>query len=266
MKKIGVFDSGVGGLTVVKEIRKHFPHLDIIYLGDTARLPYGDKSESTIIDYSISNTKFLLNYDVDLIVVACNTSSAIALETLEKKFCTTPFVGMIKAGATLALKMTKFKRIGLIGTRATIMSGAYKKELLKMNEDVEVFEKATPLFVPLVEEGFAEDEVSFIVAKKYLLPLLEKRIDTLILGCTHYPLLIPTIKKIAPDVSLISSGRATVEFLKENLAIKAHNKKGSLEVFVTDITTHFKEVAERLLGEKINLEHISYEGMNGNEN
>lgn len=260
MKRIGVFDSGVGGLTVVKEIRKNFPFLDIIYLGDTARLPYGDKSFDTIIEYSISNTKFLLKCDVEMVIVACNTSSAIAIETLKKMF-NLPFLGMIEASSKLALKKTKNKRIGLIGTRATILSGAYRKEILSLDKKVKIFEKETPLFVPIVEEGMARDEVAKIVSEKYLTSLIKKKIDTLILGCTHYPLLIPILKSIMPSVKMVHSGEATVDALKEDYSIEKREGKGILKVYVTDITGHFKSVAKKLLGEKIELEHIPFERM-----
>lgn len=257
-KKVGIFDSGVGGLTVVKEVRNNFPYLDLFYLGDTARLPYGDKSEETIITYSYKNAKFLLSYNIDLLIVACNTSSSFSLPFLEKEF-QFPVVGMIVPGASLALKKTKNKKIGLIGTRATIRSGSYRKEIEKIDKTVEVFDVSCPLFVPLVEEGFFEDEVTEIIAKGYLKNLEEKGIDTLILGCTHYPVLTPVLKKILPNVEMISSGEATAVHLKENLGLiesplHLSDRKGSLRIFATDTGTHFKKVAENLLGEKIELE------------
>lgn len=256
IQKVGIFDSGVGGLTVAKEVKAKFPHLDIFYLGDTARLPYGDKSEETIINYSYKNAKFLLTFGIDLLIVACNTSSSFSLPFLEKEF-QFPIAGMINPGANLALKRTKNNKIGLIGTRATIRSGAYRKEIEKINKEALVFEAACPLFVPLVEEGLFEDEVTEIVARRYLKGFLEKEIDTLILGCTHYPVLIPTLKKILPDVEMISSGEATLIHLQENFHLQKENKRGVLRVFATDRSTHFKEIAEKLLGEKIDLELAS---------
>mgnify|MGYP005842606279 CR=1 FL=1 len=256
IKNIGIFDSGVGGLTVVKEIRKYYPNLNIFYLGDTARLPYGDKSEETIINYSYKNAKFLLSFNVDLLVVACNTSSSLSLPFLEREF-KIPIVGMIKPGASLAVKMTKNKKIGLIGTRATIRSLAYKREIEKIDKRVEVFDTACPLFVPLVEEGLFEDEVTEIVARRYLRDLGEKKIDTLILGCTHYPVLIPTLKKILPDVKIVTSGEATVIHLKDNFELRKDCEEGNVKIFVTDTGTHFKEVAFRLLEEKIELENVT---------
>lgn len=258
INRVGIFDSGVGGLTVVKEVRNTFPNLDLFYLGDTARLPYGDKSEDTIINYSYKNTKFLLSFDIDLLIVACNTSSSFSLPYLEKEF-KLPIVGMISPGAALALKRTKNKKIGLIGTRATIRSGSYRKEIEKIDSKAEVYDASCPLFVPLVEEGFFDDEVTEIVARRYLKSLAEKGIDVLILGCTHYPVLKPTLKKILPDVEMISSGEATSLHLKEKFGlgeslVQPSKIKGGLRIFATDTGTHFKEVAEKLLGENIELE------------
>jgi glutamate racemase len=260
MKKIGLFDSGVGGLTVAKELLEAFPHLDICYFGDTARLPYGNKSPRTIIGYSLEISRFLMDLGIEMLVVACNTSSSIALETLEKEL-SIPVAGMIKPGARMAVSKSKSKRIGMIGTRATVASGSYEREILKLESGAQVFSKACPLFVPLVEEGFAGDPVAEAVARKYLSPLLEKNIDTMILGCTHYPLLIPTIKKIAPGVELVSSGKATVEYFNgcHNLDNNEKENEGKLEIFVTDGGTHFKEVAGALLDKEIVFEEIALE-------
>lgn len=260
MKSIGLFDSGVGGLTVAKELLSAFPSLDIFYFGDTARLPYGNKSSKTITAYSREISSFLLEKGVEMLVVACNTSSSIALEALEKEL-PIPVVGMIKPGARGAVARTRSGRIGLIGTRATVASGAYEKEILALDGSAKVFSKACPLFVPLVEEGFAGDEVAEMVARKYLGPLLDDRPDTLILGCTHYPILIPVIEKIAPGLRLVSSGEATVDYLRDIHGFResAAGGKGSLHIFVTDSGTHFKEVAETLLGKKIVLEEVSLE-------
>lgn len=254
IKRVGVFDSGVGGLTVVKELRRIFPSLDIFYLGDTARLPYGDKSEKTIISYSLENSEFLSKFDIDLLIVACNTSSAVALNELKRgaKF---EVVGMIEPGVSYLLKKTKNKRVGLIGTRATIRSKAYVNEIKKIDKDVIVFEKACPLFVPIVEEGLYDDLVAELVAEKYLKEFKEKDIDSMLLGCTHYPLLIPVIEKVLRGVKLITSGEATVDFLKSNFKIENSKKEGLLKVYVTDIETHFIEVAKRLLNEDVKIEY-----------
>jgi len=261
MKKIGLFDSGVGGLTVAKELLCAFPSIDLYYFGDTARLPYGNKSSRTIIAYSREISRFLLEKGVGMLIVACNTSSSIALSTLETEL-SIPVIGMIKPGARSAVEKSKSGRIGLIGTRATVSSGAYEREIATLNGEAKVFSKACPLFVPLVEEGFAEDPVAEMVARKYLGELLENRPDTLILGCTHYPMLVPVLRKIAPEVSFVSSGEATAEYLCRDFgfARKAGAAvRGSIEVFVTDAGTHFKEVAEALLEKEILLEEVSLE-------
>lgn len=261
IKNIGLFDSGVGGLTVAKEMTRAFPWLNIFYFGDTERLPYGNKSPRTITAYSREISRFLLGKKVEMLVIACNTSSSIALGELEREL-PVPVVGMIKPGAKSAAARSKSGRIGLIGTRATVASGAYEKEIGALSPSATVFSKACPLFVPLVEEGFAEDPVAEMVAARYLAPLLENKPDTLILGCTHYPMLIPVLRKAAPGVSLVSSGEATAEYLMEEHGFprgKGPDEKGFLEIFVTDAGTHFKEVAEALLGKKIELEEISLE-------
>ena len=260
MRRIGLFDSGVGGLTVAKDLLRAFPYLDVCYFGDTARLPYGNKSPKIIITYSLEIADFLGSMNIDMIVVACNTSSSIALNALKEKF-SIPIVGMIAPGAQLAVETTKSGKIGLIGTRATVSSGSYEKEILRLNKDAKVFSQACPLFVPLVEEGFSEGPVAELVAEKYLADLIKQNIDTLILGCTHYPILIPVLKKIAPKIAFISSGEATVRHLERNLELKVETdrKKGNLEVYVTDGGTHFKEVAEKLLGREIFLQEVSLE-------
>lgn len=261
IKNIGLFDSGVGGLTVAKEMMRAFPWLNIFYFGDTARLPYGNKSARTITAYSREIARFLLEKKVEMLVIACNTSSSIALGELEREL-PIPVVGMIKPGAKSAVAGSKSGRIGLIGTRATVASGAYEREIKALSPAAVVFSKACPLFVPLVEEGFAEDPVAEMVAARYLSPLLENRPDTLILGCTHYPMMVPVLRKVSPGTRLVSSGEATVEYLKDvyDLARETGpDEKGFLEIFVTDGGTHFKEVAEALLGRKIELEEVSLE-------
>lgn len=260
MMRIGLFDSGVGGLTVAKDLMKAFPYLDICYFGDTARLPYGNKSPKTIIGYSLEIARFLSSLKIEMIIAACNTSSSIALESLEDEF-SIPVVGMIVPGAELALETTKNGKIGLIGTRATVSSASYEREIMKLNQEAQVFSKACPLFVPLVEEGFSEGRVAELVAEKYLAELVTKGIDTLILGCTHYPVLVPVLRKTAPGIAFASSGEATVKYLekKRGLRIEPGSHGGTLEVYVTDSGTHFKDVAEKLLGREISLEEVSLE-------
>ena len=185
---IGIFDSGVGGLTVVKEIFKYLPEDQIIYFGDTARLPYGTKGADFVKKYSEKITEWLLKRGAKIVIVACNTSSAWAADSLKNEFKTTPIFEMINPAITEALKTTKNKKIGIIGTPGTIRSGVYQKKFKKADSSLEIFSQACPLFVPLVEEGLIDDKITVEIIKKYLDPLKEKGIDTLILGCTHYPL------------------------------------------------------------------------------
>ncbi|OGW44298.1 MAG: glutamate racemase, partial [Nitrospirae bacterium RBG_16_43_11] len=192
---IGVFDSGIGGLTVLKEIITVLPNEDTLYLGDTARLPYGTKSEETVVKYSIENTRFLLKYNIKLLVVACNTASAVSLSELRKQF-SIPIIGVVEAGARAASRATKNGKVGIIGTETTVSSGAYTKAIREINADIETFGQSCPLFVPLVEEGWIDDDVTLAVAERYLGGFKNKGIDTLVLGCTHYPLLKGIIQKV----------------------------------------------------------------------
>ncbi len=254
-KPIGVFDSGIGGLTVVKRIASTLPNEDIVYFGDTARVPYGSKSNSTVIEYSIQDAKFLINKNVKAIVVACNTSSSIALKELRKQF-NVPIIGMIEPGAKYALKETRNGRIGVIGTRATISNKAYSTEIKKLNPEVEVFEKACPLFVPLAEEGWIKHKAVYDIAEEYLKELREKKIDTLVLGCTHYPILSEVIQEvIGSDVKLVDSGISSAESVKFELdRIGLNTNKfspGNQDYFVSDIPVKFKEVAELFLGREV---------------
>lgn len=249
---IGVFDSGVGGLTVLKELFKKLPFEDFIYLGDTARVPYGTKSKETITYYAKQIIEFLISKNVKLIVVACNTVSSNSLEILKKKY-PVPLIGVIEPGVKQAVLATQNKRVGVIGTKATISSHIYKKYL--KNYNIKSFEKACPLFVPLVEEGWFDNEISFAVAKVYLEEFKNKKIDTLILGCTHYPMLIPVIQKVLNNVQLINSGESvaihTEEFLFKNKIFAQKNKKGSIHFFFTDVSKSVIEIAEKILERKI---------------
>ena len=192
---IGVFDSGVGGLTVAREIMRNIPNERIIYFGDTARVPYGSKSKDTVLRYSRQIIRFLRTQDVKAIVVACNTASAYALEEIKKEL-DIPIIGVVKPGARVAGKATKNGKIGIIGTEATVNSGIYTEFIQAQNPDIQVLGKACPLFVPLVEEGWLKDSVTAEVAGRYLDSLMEQGIDTLILGCTHYPLLRSLLREI----------------------------------------------------------------------
>jgi len=253
---IGVFDSGVGGLTVVKQLMKEMPAEDIIYFGDTARVPYGTKSPSTIKKFSIENVLFLLNFNVKLIIIACNTSSAIGLPFLSKYF-SIPIIGVIKPGAKAAIRSTRSGRIGVIGTTATISSGAYEKEIKALNPNIKVYSKNCPLFVPLVEEGWAGDGIVDIAAKKYLSGLKGKRIDTIILGCTHYPLLKSAIQKMMGNsVKLVDSAEETAKEAKnllEDCGLKypGSRKTGSVKFYVSDAPDKFLTVARRFIGKDV---------------
>lgn len=260
IRPIGVFDSGIGGLTVLKEIIRLLPDENTIYLGDTAHLPYGTKSEETVIKYSTENTRFLLQYDIKLLVVACNTASAVSLPVLGKEF-SIPMIGVIGAGARAAVKATKNHRVGIIGTDTTVRSSAYTKAIKAINPDIYTIGKPCPLFVPLVEEGWTDDDITVSVAERYLTPLKNEGIDTLVLGCTHYPLLKRVIQKVMGDgVKLIDSAEETALEVKEVLErIKreqnySHPLMGGLpsrRYFVTDISPRFEEQGSRFLEMKI---------------
>jgi len=248
---IGVFDSGVGGLTVVKEIRKCLPQVGVAYLGDTARLPYGTKSEETVIKYSLKNIAFLTHFQVQMIVIACNTASSYALPTLKKQL-SIPTLGVIKPGVDMALKSTKNKRIGVIGTEATIRSRSYEREIKKRGS-YEVFSQSCPLFVPLVEEGITNGNIAHSVAQFYLEGLKKKDIDTLILGCTHYPLLQGVIAEtLGEKVSLVSSAKAVAQAVKREVEERKINGKGTLMFFTTDTPERFARVGRLFLGKTFN--------------
>lgn len=251
-KPIGIFDSGIGGLTVVKEIIRLLPHENLVYFGDTARVPYGIKSRETIIKFSLENTLFLLRRDVKMIVVACNTSSSLALPVIRKHF-KIPILGVIMPGAKEAVYATKKGKIGVIGTRATINSRAYEEEIKRLDAGIRVFSQACPMFVPIVEEGWMNDGIATKVAEKYLLPLKGKGIDTLILGCTHYPLLKKRIQALMGcGVRLIDSAQQVATEVKQVLTqeglLKKSRRPASREYFVSDEVAIFADVAKRFLG------------------
>jgi glutamate racemase len=252
---IGIFDSGIGGLTVLKAVSRLMPNENIVYFGDTARVPYGSKSNDTVIEYSLQAANFLLRKNIKLLVVACNTASSVAMKEL-KRFLTIPVIGMIEPGAKAALQVSKNGIIGVIGTRATINNKAYSNELKKLNSKIKVYEKACPLFVPLAEEGWINHKATLLVAKEYLSELREKKIDSLVLGCTHYPILIDTIKKvIGKNVKLIDSGTPAARLVEDYLnGRQLRNQsvhQGNSEFYVSDVPAKFREVAERFLGRKI---------------
>ena len=250
---IGVFDSGIGGLTVVKALIEELPGEPIVYFGDTARVPYGTKSKSTIVRFSLENVEFLLRYGVKCIVIACNTSSSWALPTLRKYF-KVPIVGVIRPGALAAVRATKRKRVGVIGTSATIASGAYETAITRIDPDITVFSASCPLFVPLVEEGWLDGAICRAVVEQYLEPLKRQDIDTLILGCTHYPLLAATIQQVLGEgVTLVDSARQTAVEVRGLLmgtdALVQRNGLPRYRFFVTDEATHFNRVGHRFLSQ-----------------
>ncbi len=246
-KAIGIFDSGVGGLTVYRAIRQAFPEEDLIYFGDTARVPYGPKSPNTVIDYSIQNSRFLLQQGIKILVVACNTSSAVALPALQQ-LTGIPIIGVIDPGAEQAARATQNRRIGVIGTEGTIRSGAYTAAIHSLLPEAEVFNVACPLFVPLVEEGWQDHPVARQIATEYLTPLKDKDIDTLVLGCTHYPLLSETIQQImGKNVSLVDSAEAIASYLSRMLPEDTDGLAGHDAFFVSDNERKFAEIAKRIL-------------------
>lgn len=250
---IGIFDSGIGGLTVARQIHKTMPNEDLVYLGDTARVPYGTKSPSTVVRFSCEDTQFLIQQNVKAVVVACNTASAWALPILEKKYAL-PIFGVILPGVRAALEKTRNQRIGVIGTGATIRSKAYSNGLLAGCDTAKVFARACPLLVPLVEEGWTNRGITRDILKEYLTPLRRHRIDTLILGCTHYPLLKPAIRAVVgPQIALVDSAESCARYVKErleqlNLLAKSRRRVGTIQPFVTDEADRFGELAERFLG------------------
>ncbi len=250
---IGIFDSGIGGLTVVNQIRKSLPNEDIIYLGDTARLPYGTKSFDSIVQFSRENARFLIERGVKYIVIACYSSTSVALEILQKEF-SVPIIGVIKPGAKKAMELTKNNKIGVIGTSLTIYSGAYEKAFQELNVSVEVLGRPCPLFVPLVEEGFIDHPATELIAREYLEPLKKDGIDTLLLGCTHFPLLLKIIKRVLGDINYVDASRELSQDLANLLnkeALLNPSGKGNITVYLTDFSMNFKEIAERFLAEPL---------------
>ena len=257
-RPIGVFDSGIGGLTVLREIWEAVPEESTIYFGDNSRSPYGTKSRSTIIRYSLQNMKFLESRDVKMIVVACNTASAYAYEELKAR-AKVPVVEVVTPGADVACRATKNGKIGIIATKGTISTGVYKKAVedrakeLGMN-NIEIFQQACPLFVSLAEEGWWDTEVTRLTAEEYLKPLKEAGVDTLVMACTHYPLLSKVIKEVMGDgVVLVNTGEATARVVKELLGSEGTASEGNQspvrEFYTSDEPELFEQVAAPFLGE-----------------
>lgn len=256
-KPIGIFDSGLGGLTVARAIRAALPAEDLVYLGDTARVPYGTRSPQTVVKYAIACAERLLSYDIKLLVVACNTASGVALGELQARL-DIPVLGVIQPGASAGVKATRSGRIGVLATAGTVASGAYERAIHSENPEMRVFARAAPLFVPLAEEGWVDGEVPKLAAERYLRPLAEVDVDTIVLGCTHYPLLNGIIHDVAAellghDVVVVDSAEATAHALRETVpgAGPEAGSGGDLRILVTDLPGQFAASASRFLGKPV---------------
>lgn len=258
---IGIFDSGVGGLTVARAIMQQNPGYDIVYFGDTARTPYGTKSIETVIGYTVNNIEFLLSRGAEIIVIACNTASSVVTAPVLKQF-SVPIFEVITPAVELAVQASKNLKLGIIGTRATIASGVYEKKIHKYQPQARVYSVACPLLVPLVEEGWLDKTETAMIVKKYLQPLKTRQIDTLILGCTHYPLLTKVIqRKIGKRVCLIDSSISVSNSIKAFLFANAQieqrlGRNDHLTLFVSDVTDQFKKIAEMTLKTRITFESV----------
>ena len=257
-RPIGVFDSGIGGITVLKALRAALPHEDLVYLGDTARLPYGTKSAETVTAYATQATKHLLGHDVKMVVIACNTASAVALEPLKQALAPIPVIGVIEPGAKEGTRATKTGRIGVIATEATVKGGAYMRAIHAAMPEAEVTQAPCGLFVTLAEEGWVKGDVAEAAAKRYLAPLFKGRNapDTLVLGCTHFPVLARTIAKVVgKQVKLVDSAATTAKAVTEALAERGlaakRRGKGKTRFLATDSTERFARVGGIFFGEEI---------------
>lgn len=252
---IGVFDSGIGGLTVVRALTARLPHENIVYFGDTARVPYGPKSPQVVREYAAQDVAFLAGHRVKMVVVACNTVSAVALDVVQNH-AKVPVVGVILPGAAAAVQASSHRRIGIIGTQGTVNSGTYVHAIRALDPDVQTVSAPCPLFVPLAEEGWVDHQATRLIAKEYLFPLTLEKIDTLILGCTHYPLRATAIRAaVGPGVTLIDSGEAAAaeveRLLDEHAMRNPSTQRPHLQFFVSDIPAKFAQVGERFLGQSM---------------
>ena len=259
-RPIGVFDSGIGGLTVVDALASALPNESVVYVGDTARVPYGNKSQQMVQQFSLEISNWLLAKDCKCIVVACNTASSLALDYLSSKF-NVPVIGVIRPGVSAAIEKTSNQHVGVLGTYATVNSDAYGQQLKKINSNMTVSSQACPLFVPLVEEGWTSGSVPLSIAKTYLKPMNESDVDTVILGCTHYPILKPVIQDVLGEhVTLVDSGFATssaVHKILDNQNMLSKNTQSTLKCFVTDSPQSFEALASRFMSAKIeSISHI----------
>jgi glutamate racemase len=251
---IGIFDSGVGGLTVAQQVMQALPHEHLIYFGDTARYPYGTKSAETVRSYAIENSEFLADKGIKLLVAACNSAAAVALDDLRERF-DFPVIGVVEPGAQAAVRQTRNGKVGVIGTEATIASGAYTRALRSRRPELEIYTRSCPLFVPLAEEGWIDNDIARAVARTYLTALKRSRIDTLVLGCTHYPLLAGVIGAIiGRGVTLVDSARTTADSVRETLrksGLARRSGRGSVTFFVSDVPERFVKVGTRFMGQKV---------------
>ncbi|MBD3426432.1 MAG: glutamate racemase [Candidatus Omnitrophica bacterium] len=260
-RPIGIFDSGIGGLTVVRSVRRYLPDEDIVYFGDTARVPYGNKSKSTVIRFSREVMDFMISKKVKMVIVACNTASSLSLASLKRNY-KIPVIGVITPGAEEAIKFSSNRRIGVIGTNSTVASGAYQKAINKIDRRYKVFSKSCPLFVPLVENRFFADPITRHVARLYLNGLKKKNISSLILGCTHYPLLKGIIGQVMGEVKLVDSSIAVAKYakrsLKQNdLRPQRRRRKGKARFYVSDDPEGFKRSAGIFLRKSIKVSKVT---------
>lgn len=266
-RPIGVFDSGLGGLTVVKAFLRHLPGERLVYFGDTARVPYGTKSKETITRFSSENIRFLKKFDIKMVVIACHTASALALDSVIPEFAGLPILGVVDPAARKAVEASKFKRIGVIGTRSTISSGSFERAIYGLAPEAKVFSAACPLFVPLVEEGLRTGDIVDLTVRKYIEPLRQQEIDTLILGCTHYPILADRIREALPaGVTLVDPAEETAlsaKFVLQELGLAAPAQPAAASAasdgsagpgtryFVSDDAPAFKRLGQEFLGQPI---------------
>lgn len=264
-RPIGIFDSGVGGLTVAKQVIKVLPQEDIVYFGDTARVPYGSKSKETVTKFSEQIIRFLITKQVKAVVIACNTVSSNCYEILQKDFPQLPIIEVVRPGVESCLAVTKNNRVGLLATEGTVASGAYERQLKAANDAIQVFNKACPLFVPLAEEGWTDNDVTEKTAKIYLAEIMEQGIDSLILGCTHYPMLKTCIGKIiGENVTIVDPAKATALTLKKYLQehdMLCEEKQGESvkRFYLSDDNKKFNEICNRVLHKECTAEQIDIE-------
>jgi len=255
-RPIGVFDSGIGGLTVVRALMERLPLERIVYFGDTARVPYGVKSVATIRHFTEQITDFLLQQDVKMLIVACNTMAAVAAETVRQRAGSIPVLDVIEAGAQAAVAQSRSRGIGVIGTPTTVNSNAYARRIHALDSSVRVYSQACPLFVPLVEEGWLDHPVTRLTAQEYLKPVLAEEVDSLVLGCTHYPLLKPLLRDVVgPGVRLVDSALTTAELAAAKLhalgLANTHPGEATYRFVVTDVPLRFQTIGERFLGRSL---------------